>query len=251
MKSVFLPAMVLVCACALQGQIVGRVRRMANGPEQITIQNNGSKALIAFALSIKRLAPDFHPERDSPSEPLVIFLDPLIDTTRAPLKAGEERPVGALGALRVPLGSFLNGTHFLEESILTAGIFEDGTTTGDPILLGRLIVRRSNMLQAVETAVAALSDAGSHNIPRRQVVEEFQTLADSLNHWYLPWEQQVGHDLYESIVGKLLNLPEPQLGEPFPPTDFVVQQMSSLNQQRVRLLGSEPNLREAAVFIGR
>jgi hypothetical protein len=252
MKCVFPPAIVLVCTCALQAQIIGRVNRLPDGSEQVRIQNNAKKALIAFVLSVKHVAPDTAPDRDSLSGPLVIISDPLIDGTAAPLQAGEERAITTLGFFRrIRPGSFRSGTHLLEESILTAGILADGTSAGDPILLGRLIIRRSNMLQAVETAMAALSSAGSHNVPRRQIVEEFQTLADSLNHWYLPLEQQVGRDLYQSIVGKLLNLPEPRLGEPFPPTDFAAQEISSLNQQRVRLLASEPSLREAAVLIGR
>jgi len=252
MKRVSAAAIVLVCSCALQAQITSRVNRLADGSEQVRIQNRANKALIAFVLSVKYVAPETAPDRDTLSGPLVIFSDPLIDEAAAPLQIAEERMIPALGLrVRLPPGSFRSGTHLLQDSILTAGILEDGTSFGDPILLGRLIIRRSNMLQAVETAVAALSNAGSHNATRRQVVEEFQTLADSLNHWYLPLEQQVGRDLYQSIAGKLLNLPEPRLGEPFPPTDFAVQEISSLNQQRVRLLASEPSLRDAAVLIGR
>jgi hypothetical protein len=238
----------------LEAQIIGRVSRLSVSPpstisEKITIQNNAKKTLVAFVLSVKHETPDTVPDKDSLNGPLVIFSDPLIDAKAAPLQSSEERVITMLGVL--PPGSFSRGTHLLENSILTAGIFTDGTTTGDPILLGRLLVRRSNMLQAVETVVALLSTAGGHNIPRRQLVEEFQTLADSLNHWYLPVEQRVGRDLYQSITGKLINLPEQQIGEPFPPTDFVAQQTSSLNQQRTRLLASEPGLQEASALIGR
>ena len=217
--------------------------------EKVTIQNNAKKTLVAFVLSLKLEPSDTAPDRDSLNGPFVIFSDPLIDAKATALQSGEECAITMLGVL--PPGSLVRGTHLLENSILTVGILADGTTIGDPILLGRLLVRRSNMLQAVETAVALLSNAGSYNIPRRQLVEEFQTLADSLNHWYLPVEQQVGRDLYQSIVGGLLNLPEPQFGAPFPPTDFVAQQTAILNQQRARLLASEPSLQDAAVLIGR
>ena len=230
-------------------QVLGNTGKQSTGWENVTIQNNAKKLLGAFVLSLKLELPDRVPDRESLNGPVVIFSDPLTDAKTTALQSGEECGVPMLGVL--PPGSFQSGTRLLENSILTAGIYEDGTTIGDPILLGRLLVRRSNMLQAVETAVALLSNAGGHNTTRRQLVEEFQTLADSLNHWYLPTEQQVGRDLYQSIVGKLLNLPEPQFGSPFPPTDFVAQETSSLNRQRVRLLASEPSLRQAAVLMGR
>jgi len=254
-------AFVALCASSLDAQIAARVSRLSalppytakelDGSEKITIQNNAKKTLVALVLSVKHESPDTVPDRDSLNGPLVIFSDPLIDKKATPLQSSEERVITMLGVGVLPPGSFARGTHLLENSILTAGIFADGATTGDPILLGRLLVRRSNMLQAVETAVALLSTAGGHNIPRRQLVEEFQTLADSLNHWYLPVEQRVGRDLYQSIVGRLINLPEQVIGAPFPPTDFVTQQLSSLNQQRTRLLASEPGLQEASALIGR
>jgi hypothetical protein len=260
MRTLISIVLVIVCGCSLEAQITARVTSIPvlppytvtelRGSERIVIQNNANKkTLTALVLSVKHVSPDTVPDRDSLNGPLVIFSDPLIEIKAKPLESGGERVMTMLGVL--PPGSFQSGTHLLEKSILTAGIFEDGTTIGDPILLGRLLVRRSNMLQAVETAVALLSNAGGHNIPRRQLVEEFQTLADSLNHWYLPLEQQIGRDLYQSIVGKLINLPEPQFGAPFPPTEFVTQELSTLNQQRIKLLASEPGLQQAAVLIGR
>jgi hypothetical protein len=244
MRTVTSSAALLVFACSLNAQIVGRVNRLPDGLDQVMIRNNSTKSLIAFVLSVR------HPPAiaDSLNGPLVVFSDALVDGPATALQTGEERVVRASG---ITPGMYVGGFHLLGESMVTAGIFADGTTTGDPILLGRLIVRRGNKLQAVETALSILSDAGKRDIPRDQIIQQFQRLADSVSRWYLPPEQQVGQDVYQSIVGRLINLPEQQTATPFPPTDFVAQETSVLNRQRVRLLASEPSLQDAAVFIGR
>ena len=151
---------------------------------------------------------------------------------------------------RIGAAPRLAGRCLLEEPIVAAGIFADGTTTGDAALLTRLILRRSSMLLAVETALQTLLDAGRHILPRDRLIAQFKRLADSLNRWYLPPEQQVGRGLYQSIAGKLMNLPEMQVGSPFPPSTFVAQETAALNRQRVTLLRSQPSLADAA-FIGR
>jgi hypothetical protein len=114
-------------------------------------------------------------------------------------------------------------------------------------LLARLLLRRSNMLLAVETALETLSDAGRYNIPRDQLIKHFRKMADAVNHSYLPLEQQVGRGLYQSIAGKLMSLPEGQVGSPFPPSTFVEQETAMLRQQRVTLWESQPSLVDAAL----
>jgi len=181
--------------------------------------------------------------QDAPdSAPLVVYVDTAIDQTAMPLLPNQEYAVPVPSRFRPGQPQ----EDLFEPPIVTAGIFADGATTGDTALLSRLILRRCNMLQALEAALEMLSDAGRHNVPRSQLIEQFRNMADSVNHWYLPQEQQVGRSLYQSMIGKLMNLPEGPLGSPFPPAAFVEDETAMLNRQRVALLNSQPNLADAA-----
>jgi hypothetical protein len=134
----------------------------------------------------------------------------------------------------------------VEEPIVTAGILEDGTTVGDRTLLTRLLSRRCNLLLAVETTLDILLGAGSRNVPRGQLIGQFQDLANGLNRWYVPAEQHAGRNLYQSMVGKLMNLPKEPPGSAFPPSDFVTREAAELSRLRSSLLDAQPSLAEAA-----
>lgn len=241
MRTIISVASVLAFTFALDAQITTTVNRSTGihgDAEALRIRNNSASSLVAFAVYAKRV--NRSGAANDAAE--VAYFDSLELETK-PLAAGEELVV----MLRGPV---LSGQHFFEEPIVTAGILADGTTTGDAALLSRLIIRRSNMLLAVETALETLSDAGRHNVPRSQLIAEFKKMANSLNRWYVPPEQQQASSIYQSIVGKLMNMPEGDVGSPFPPTAFVAQETAMLNRQRYALLDSQPSLADAAL-IGR
>ncbi len=240
MKAVFSVASVLAYAFALNAQITATLNRLPDGVDEVRIRNNSAISLVAFVVTVKQVPLS---EAGS-SAPFVVYSDPLIEPAAKPLLSKEERVVMTRG-FRDRSGKHL---RLLDEPIATAGILADGSTTGDAALLVRLMLRRNNMLLAVETAIETLSDAGRRNVPRDQLIAQFRKMADSLNHWYVPPEQQVGRGLYQSIAGKLMNLPEVQAGAPFPPSTFVEQETAPLRQRRVTLLESEPSLADATLI---
>jgi hypothetical protein len=134
------------------------------------------------------------------------------------------------------------------EQLAVAGVYADGSTTGDQGLLVRLMLRRSNLLLAIETTIDILRDAGSRNVPRNQLLKQFSLLTDSLNRWYVPAEQQTGRSVYQTMVTKLENLPEGPLGSPFPPSEFVARETTGLNRQRTSLLEAQPSLADSTLL---
>ena len=245
MKSVISLASALVCAFSLNAEITAVLNRFPARSPEIEIRNNSTVSLTAFAISMAPKAQDgVH------SAPFMMYVDTTVDTDRlVSYRLKTTMPLLPNQEYAVPVPTRLRPAQpredLFEPPIVTAGVFADGTTTGDAVLLARLIVRRSNMLQAVELTRAMLSDAGAHNVPRRQLIEQFRKMADSVSHWYLPPEQQVGRTLYQSIIEKLMNLPELRFGSPFPPTAFVEQETELLNRQRTTLLESQPTLGSA------
>ena len=227
------------CAFSLDAQITARLNGLPNGSTVVRIRNNSATSLVAFVVTVKQSPLSAF----SSNAPFVVYSDPLIEPAAKPLPASEERVVMTEG-FHDPSGRRL---VVLEEPIVTAGILADGTTTGDAALLTRLILRRSNMLAAVEMALETLSDAGRRNVPRDQLIEQFKMMAGSVSHWYLPPEQRVGRGLYQSIIGKLMDLPEQPVGSPFPQDAFVAQETAMLNRQRVILLESQPSLADTVL----
>lgn len=237
MKTIISAVSVLACAFSLDAQIATTLNRLPDGSTEIKIRNDAAVSLAAFAIRANTA-------NDVLDAPLIVYSDSAIDTAASPVMPNQERLVKEGRRFVVRRGE--RTPVVFEEPIVTAGIFADGATTGNAALLSRLTWRRCNMLQAIEMALEMLSSAGRYNVPRHHLIEQFRRMADSLNRWYLPPEQQVGRSLYQSIVGKLMNLPQVELGSPFPPSAFVAQETAMLNRQRVVLLESEPSLVEAA-----
>ena len=235
MKTALLVASLFACAFSLNAQISGTLRHRPDGLDEVSIRNNSTANVVAYVISVKRVPQD----RNSGNAPWVMYSDPLIEPAAKPLLAGEERSVMKMG---MNPGINTPGERFFQEPIVTAGILADGTVIGDPALVAGLVLRRSNMLLAVETTLETLSDAGRRNIPRDQLIAQFKKMADSIRRWYLPTEQQVGLSVYQSMIGKLMNLPDVQYGSPFPPATFVAEETATLRQQRVTLSESQPSL---------
>jgi hypothetical protein len=262
MKTVISVASVFACALSLDAQITTTLTRLSDGSTEIKIRNTSAVSLTTFMISANVIRAN-HAARSTPDDnaPFVAYYDPAIDPTTEPLLPKQERVLPRVSIICAPAPRNLANVLRDEEEKrreslplnwagaaveicdleqpITAGILADGSTIGDAGLLARLLLRRSNMLLAVETALETLSDAGRRNVPRDQLIAQFKRMAESVRRWYLPPEEQVGSSVYQAIVGKLVNLPDEQVGSPFPPNGFVAQETGMLNRQRVILMGYE------------
>lgn len=242
--------MFLLCAVMLQAQIVPSLKKLDNGRTEVRLKNMAAVNLVAFAVRITQI--DAGSGKRTPQEHFIdsaVEVVPVAEQTTLPLSPGEEYSFMPSHFIPAPVnrsrgpGALLN----FEEAMVTAGIFADGTMTGDSALLTRLMFRRCQLLVAVETSLEMLIEAGQQNVPRAQIISQFQRLATSTRRSYLPPEQSVGLRIYQPLIGKLLNLPPAELGTPFPPTDFVKQETAALNRLRVTLMAVPMTISDARI----
>lgn len=261
MRSLVSAISVLAFSCCLEGQVAITLNELPNGSTEVRVQNNSALSLTAFAISATLVSPHGG-SANGDAVPYMAYYDSAVDQAMKPLPAHQERVLPLPSVSCAPMGNiastllYRNGDPSKREfpcklqQPVVAGILDNGSTTGDAALLTRLMLRRSNMLLAVETTLDILSGAGRGNVPREQLIGQFRKWADSVHHWYLLPEQAVGYSLYESIIFDLTNLPEQKFGQPFPPDDFVEQETGVLRRQRLTLLASRPGLADVA-SIGR
>ena len=248
MKTVISVASLLACVFSLDAQITTSLNALPDGSTELRMRNDSAVSLTAFAVAMNYVSP-----LRASNEPLMLYVDPVIDafpaigisadrTGMKSLPPNQEFTVLAdhMVAMNPRAGKPVFGQP------IVAGIFADGTTTGDEGLLTRLMLRRRSTLLAVETALEKLSDAGRQNITRGELIDQFKKLADSVNRWYLPPEQQIGLRVYQPIIGRLVNLPVRRDGSPDPLATFLAQETRVLRQRRVALSESEPSLAYAA-----
>jgi hypothetical protein len=259
MKTFLLIASGIACTLSARAQISTALNRLPTGEVKITVRNNSDRSLTAFAVGANVIPMNSAVEVRSASNALwVTYQDSAIDFALQALLPNQERVVPAWLRCSMPKGPRwpekgskvipASNCDQLEQPLVTAGIYSDGSTTGSAVLLTRLMLRRSSMLLAIDSASAALSEAGKHNNPRGQLVEQFRKLVDSASGWYLFPEQQIGRDLFESIIGKLKNLPQGELGTPFPPTAFIEEETARLKQMRIALWESQPSLADGGAL---
>lgn len=258
MKTGISLASLLLWTISLNAQVAATMSRLPDGSTELRVTNNAPVDLAAIAIEAKvhgAVHAPFEAYDDSATR-LAPSQDATFRVSLTPLRAHSEAKVQVVmlcgtnrevtAVMRRPEKK--NRYSCELEQPITAGIFADGSTAGDPSLLMRMALRRSNLLLAVDTTLDILSDAGRRNISREQLVEQFKRMADSLNRWYVIPEQRVGRDIYEFMAGQLLNLPELPAGSPFPPNSFVEQETQMFRQQRAVLLQSQASLADSGLF---
>jgi len=229
-------AVVLASAFLLNAEVNARLAAMPDGTSQIQIVNDTDSEVAAFAIGAIETNKVMEGGR------LVVYRDSTIDPAAAVIVPHQARSIYESQKKVMTRERKETRIAVFQLPIAVAAIFTDGRTTGDPVLLYQLMLRRRNMLQAVEISLEILSGAGRRNVPREQLVGQFKKMEQSVDRWYLGAEQQVGRRLYLNMISKLLALPEGQLGAAFPPDVFVVEETRALSRQRAMLLEAQPAL---------
>lgn len=153
-------AVVLLFALSLDAQILGTLTRLPDGREEIKVLNQSAVGVEAFAVKVTPSSTTMmRGGRLLSYGPLMMFFDPIVDQSSA-LATNEERSLMVRGPAP-------RNQRIFEEPVITAGIFADRTIAGDTNLLIRLLTRRRNTLQAIETSLELLASES----PRNQVDE--------------------------------------------------------------------------------
>jgi hypothetical protein len=253
---VSLAVVLLGCAASLAAQINATLSRLPDGAIEVRVRNDSAIGATAFAIKVDHASGSAVADtrRVVYLDQDTVYVDTAIDialralqpkqqqTYRPQLRSHMGGPTALPQVLSGERKQTLMQVDLSKHTVTTAGVFADGTTSGDTGLVTRLMLRRSNMLLAVDLTLEMISDAGRRNVPRDQLIGQFKKLADSVRRGYLLPEQRVGLDLYQSMIGKLINLPELKDGAPFPPSNFVEPETALLRKQRVALVESQPSL---------
>jgi hypothetical protein len=234
-KAINLFGSLLGCVFSLNAQVTARVSQLPDGSNRITIRNAGVVPLAAYAIAAS--------VRGGGHSPVEVYSD----LTVAPLSGNQEvtETMSILCGDADPSARVFARVNLKQKKHLCglgqpriAAVFANGSTTGDPVLLSRILFRRRSTLLALETTLNILSNASRFNATREQLIREFKRLADSRNPRHLPPEPEPAREIYRDMVGKLVNLTKGRSGSSFRPSSFVAQQSAILRQQRSALLQS-------------
>lgn len=239
MKAINLFGLLLGCVFSLNAQVIARVSQLPNGSNRITIRNNGVVPLAAYAIAAN-VRGGGHSQVEVYSDLTVAPLSRNQEVTETMSIWCGDADQSALAFARINLKQKKRLCGLEQPRI--GGVLANGGTIGDPVLLMRVLLRRRSTLLALDTTLDRLSNAGRFNITRGQLIREFERMVDSRSRGSLLPEQDSGREIYQEMVGTLMNLEKGRQGSITPPSSFLAQQSAIFRQQRCALLASQPNL---------
>src|SRR5262249_43683645 len=156
-------AILFGCALSLDAQVAATLHRLPDGGVEIRIRNNSTVTLTAFAVKVDHATGTAASETGPKAflDSGTIYADVVTDTTLQPLESGQERTRepwirsqrgGPLPLKQVRTDArkeLVKQVDLSEHTVKVAGLFADGTTSGDTGLVTRLMLRRSNMLLSI------------------------------------------------------------------------------------------------------